>query len=66
MILDELGRALNGIFRAFSPEKVSVIIPCYNEERTLGAVIREAKKSPIVQEVVVIDDDRKTARRKWR
>ncbi|MFA5077126.1 MAG: HAD-IB family phosphatase [Candidatus Micrarchaeia archaeon] len=37
-------------------ERASVIIPCYNEESTLGAVIAECLKSHIVSEVIVVDD----------
>jgi glucosyl-3-phosphoglycerate synthase len=35
---------------------ISVIIPALNEERTIGHVIRLAKNSPLVSEVIVIDD----------
>ncbi|OIO21108.1 hypothetical protein COV61_00170 [Candidatus Micrarchaeota archaeon CG11_big_fil_rev_8_21_14_0_20_47_5] len=40
----------------FIREKASVIIPCFNEEATLGRVINECKKSRIVSEVIVVDD----------
>jgi glycosyltransferase involved in cell wall biosynthesis len=35
---------------------VSVIIPAFNEEKTIGQIIVLIKKFPIVQEVLVIDD----------
>jgi HAD superfamily phosphoserine phosphatase-like hydrolase len=37
-------------------EKVTVVIPCFNEERTVGRVVRAVWKSPLVGEVVVVDD----------
>jgi len=33
-----------------------VIIPVLNEEQTIGAVVRLARNSPVVDEVVVVDD----------
>ena len=35
---------------------ISVIIPALNEEKTVGQVVRLAKKSPHVTEVIVVDD----------
>jgi glucosyl-3-phosphoglycerate synthase len=37
--------------------KVSVIIPVLNEERTVGRVVRLARMSPWVGEVIVVDDN---------
>jgi glycosyltransferase involved in cell wall biosynthesis len=37
-------------------EKVSVIIPAFNEEKQIGNVIEAVKVSPLVDEIVVIDD----------
>ncbi|MBN1938599.1 MAG: HAD-IB family phosphatase [Candidatus Aminicenantes bacterium] len=37
--------------------KVSVVIPVLNEEKTVGKVVRLAKKSPWVGEVIVVDDN---------
>jgi len=37
--------------------KISVIIPVLNEEKTIGRVIRLAKKSRAVGEVIVVDDN---------
>ena len=36
--------------------KVAVIIPAYNEEKTLGDVIRVVKTVPVVDEIIVISD----------
>jgi glycosyltransferase involved in cell wall biosynthesis len=36
--------------------KLSVIIPFYNEERTIENVLREAANSPVVQEIIAVDD----------
>lgn len=35
---------------------VSVIIPAYNEEKTISGVVRSTSSSPYVGEVIVIDD----------
>jgi glycosyltransferase involved in cell wall biosynthesis len=35
---------------------VSVIIPCYNEGKTIVRIIDEIKKSSLVSEIIVIDD----------
>ena len=37
-------------------DKISVIIPCYNEEATIGRVVEVAKGMPGVGEVLVVDD----------
>ena len=37
-------------------EKISVIIPAYNEAVTIGPIIRAARQSPLVGEVIVVDD----------
>lgn len=36
--------------------KISVIIPVYNEEKTIEKVIEEVKKVPIEKEIIVVDD----------
>lgn len=36
--------------------KVSVVIPAYNEEKHVSAVIHAAKESHLVDEVIVVDD----------
>ena len=35
---------------------ISVIIPAYNEEKTIGPIVRAARTHPLVQEVIVVDD----------
>ena len=35
---------------------VTVIIPAFNEERTIGQVIRQARRSELVNEIIVVDD----------
>ena len=38
--------------------KVSVVIPCYNEEKTIEKVITKVlNQKDIVEEVIVIDDN---------
>ena len=46
---------LNGTIGAAS-EDLSVIVPVYNEERTLGAMIDRLVKVPGLKEVVIVDD----------
>ncbi len=35
---------------------VSVIIPAYNEEKTIGNVLRSVKSIPLVDEIIVVND----------
>ncbi len=37
-------------------KRVSVVIPAYNEEETVGKVVKAAKRVPFVDEVIVVDD----------
>lgn len=41
---------------AMPAEKISVVVPVLNESRTIASVVRFAKKSPLVGEVLVVDD----------
>lgn len=41
---------------ATAGEKISVVVPVLNESRTIASVVRFAKKSPFVGEVLVVDD----------
>lgn len=36
--------------------KICAIIPAFNEEKTIASVIRAAKSTPLISEVIVIDD----------
>lgn len=36
--------------------KVAAIIPAYNEENTIGEVVRVVKKVPLISEVIVVSD----------
>ncbi len=36
--------------------KIAAIIPAFNEEKSIGPIIRVAKKHPLVDEVIVVDD----------
>ncbi len=38
------------------PPCLSVIVPCYNEERTIATLVELVLKSPVVVEVIVVDD----------
>ena len=35
---------------------VTVIIPALNEEKTIRQVIKQAKRNPLVDEIIVVDD----------
>lgn len=35
---------------------LSVVIPCYNEERTVKSLVEQVLASPVVQEIIVVDD----------
>jgi len=37
-------------------EAVSVIIPCLNEQDTVGSVVSACKRNPLVSQVIVVDD----------
>lgn len=56
MVPNVTGGLLRSMLRSILPERASVILPCFNEARTLGAIIAEAKKSWRVGEVIVVDD----------
>jgi len=40
----------------FRPQKVTVVIPVLNEEKTIGKVIKLAQQSRFTDEVIVVDD----------
>jgi glycosyltransferase involved in cell wall biosynthesis len=42
--------------RGYSPLKVSVVIPVYNEERTIREIIAQVQAVPIEKEIIVVDD----------
>lgn len=39
-----------------SSRRLSVVIPCFNEERTIRTLVDQVLQSPVVAEVVVVDD----------
>jgi glycosyltransferase involved in cell wall biosynthesis len=41
---------------ADSPRPLSVVVPCYNEASTVGALLRRVAEVPVVREIVVVDD----------
>lgn len=47
-----------------SHQKISVIVPCYNEGNRILPVVASIKKSPYVSEIIVVDDssDKETVR----
>ncbi|HBE88829.1 MAG TPA: glycosyl transferase [Elusimicrobia bacterium] len=45
--------------------KVSIVIPAYNEMRTLPAVLERIKGVPLDKEVVVVDDGSSDGSREW-
>lgn len=44
------------MFEQKNKNSVSVIIPAYNEEKTVASVIRACKESNYINEVIVVDD----------
>ena len=48
---------LNKLFLKLKTPKISVVIPVLNEEKTVFNVVKLAKKSKNVDEVIVIDDN---------
>ncbi|VVC03506.1 UDP-N-acetylglucosamine--dolichyl-phosphate N-acetylglucosaminyltransferase [Candidatus Burarchaeum australiense] len=44
------------VWRRVEGKSVSVIIPSYNEEKTVGGVIDAVKKADFVDEIIVVDD----------
>ncbi|MEW5955307.1 MAG: HAD-IB family phosphatase [Candidatus Micrarchaeota archaeon] len=48
--------ALGFLKYLFLGERASVIIPCFNEATTVEKVVRVARSSPVVDEVIVVDD----------
>lgn len=55
-MVEELGLAIGLLKRLFVRERASVIIPCFNEARTLGGVIEGAKRCWLTKEIIVVDD----------
>lgn len=47
------------------PAKLSVIIPVFNEARTIGEILRRVWESPVEKEVIVVDDDSSDGTREW-
>ena len=44
--------------------KLSVIIPCYNESKTILSLINAVKKSPVIEkEIIIVDDGSKAGTR---
>jgi len=35
---------------------IAAVIPAYNEDRTVGLVVRAVKSVPAISEVIVVDD----------
>jgi len=36
--------------------KLSIIIPCYNEEETIGALLEKVRQVPVEKEIIVVND----------
>jgi cellulose synthase/poly-beta-1,6-N-acetylglucosamine synthase-like glycosyltransferase len=41
----------------FQGRTVSLVIPAYNEEETIGAVVEEFRQSPFLDEILVVDNN---------
>jgi glycosyltransferase involved in cell wall biosynthesis len=44
------------VYKKRNSKKVSAIIPAYNEEKTIGRVIKTLQKCPFIGEIIVVDD----------
>ena len=45
-----------GIFRVPDDLVLSVVIPCYNEKKTIHEILRRVRDVPILKEIIVVDD----------
>jgi glycosyltransferase involved in cell wall biosynthesis len=58
-LIETLGEAFCrklGIFRVPEDLMLSVVIPCYNEKKTIHEILRRVREVPIRKEIIVVDD----------
>lgn len=58
-LLDNLGESLCrklGIFRIPEGLVLSVVIPCYNEKKTIHEILRRVRQVPIPKQIIIVDD----------
>ncbi len=58
-LIETLGEAFCrklGIFRVSKDLMLSVVIPCYNEKKTIREILRRVREVPIRKEIIVVDD----------
>ena len=58
-LIETLGEAFCrkiGIFRVPEDLVLSVVIPCYNEKKTIHEILRRVRDVPIRKEIIVVDD----------
>ncbi len=58
-LIENLGEAFCrklGIFRVPEDLVLSVVIPCYNERKTIHEILRRVREVPIRKEIIVVDD----------
>jgi glycosyltransferase involved in cell wall biosynthesis len=53
---DRLPQASPALMREFTTPCLSVVMPVYNEERTLGAIVEAVLEQPLVAELICVDD----------
>jgi len=58
-ILSGMFSELSSIFSHKKKPSVSLIIPAYNEGKTIGKMIKQAQKVKAIEEIIVIDDNSK-------
>ncbi len=55
-LLEDIASVLKWLSERFFHEKASVVVPAFNEEKTIRKVVSTVLKCPFVGEVVVVDD----------
>ncbi len=56
IVFRESLKAFGHLKYLFILERATVVIPCFNEEKTVGIVVKAARACPLVSDVVVVDD----------
>jgi glycosyltransferase involved in cell wall biosynthesis len=55
-IYQEIGDFFHPIHKAANKEKIAAIVPAYNESEKIASVLKVLTETPIINEVIVVDD----------